>query len=95
MHFYNETPNLIYTSQPSYDMAKVPNKYKNITTGRDDVYWKMLPELSKFRVQYLDYFQLTHTCYFDNCTSDGGHRSRFVNRWKAQLLLNTLCDYIV
>ena len=29
---------------------------------------------------------------WDNCTVDGGHRARFVNRAKAQLLLETLCD---
>ena len=29
----------------------------------------------------------------ENCSYDGGHRSRYVNRWKAQLLLNTLCEY--
>ena len=36
---------------------------------------------------------LLQSCYMENCSSDGGHRARFVNRWKAQLLLNLLCEY--
>ena len=43
---------------------------------------------------YLDVFQLTNSCNMENCSYDGGHRSRYVNRWKAQLLLNTLCEYL-
>lgn len=36
---------------------------------------------------------MLQSCYMENCSSDGGHRARFVNRWKAQLLLNMLCEY--
>ena len=41
---------------------------------------------------FLDVYQLTRSCTMENCSYDGGHRSRYVNRWKAQLLLNTLCE---
>jgi hypothetical protein len=40
---------------------------------------------------FLDVYQLTSSCTMANCSYDGGHRSRYVNRWKAQLLLNTVC----
>jgi len=62
-----------------------------------DIYWNFVhdlaPRYDTKKMRYMDVFQLTGTCYFDNCTSDGGHRARFVNRWKAQLLLNTICSY--
>ena len=91
--FFQKTPKIIYTSQPDYKMSAVPAKYRNCTRGIEGVYWRLLPQLNQYDLRFLDYFQVTHSCFFDNCTSDGGHRSRFVNRWKAQLLLNTLCDY--
>jgi hypothetical protein len=45
-------------------------------------------------VPLLDYYHLTRSCVFDNCTYDGGHRSRYVNRWKAQLFLNMVCEVV-
>lgn len=39
----------------------------------------------------LDVFSLTYACQWENCTSDINHRSRFVNRMKAQMILNNLC----
>lgn len=91
--FFRKTPNIIYTSPPNYKISAVPAQYKNSTRDMEGVYWGLLPQLRRFKVSFLDVFQLTHSCFFENCTSDGGHRSRFVNRWKAQLLLNSLCDY--
>ena len=90
--FFKRLPGMIYTSQPCYDISKVPEQYRKSTFGRELMYWKMLPRLHQFDVGYLDYYQPTHTCWMDNCTADGGHRSRFVNRWKAQLLLNKICE---
>ena len=91
--FFQKTPNTIYASQPSYHKSKIPAQYKNTTNGVESVYWQLFSRAKGLRVHLLDYFQLTHSCYFENCTSDGGHRARYVNRWKAQLLLNTLCEY--
>jgi hypothetical protein len=34
---------------------------------------------------------LSKSCQWENCTNDGYHRARFVNRWKAQILLNSIC----
>ena len=91
--FFRMTPGIVYASQPCYDINKVPEQYKTSTYGRELVYWKMLPRLESFNISYIDFYQPTHTCWMDNCTTDGGHRNRFVNRWKAQLLLNKLCDF--
>mmetsp|Transcript_10113 Transcript_10113/g.16925 ORF Transcript_10113/g.16925 Transcript_10113/m.16925 type:complete len:152 (-) Transcript_10113:1220-1675(-) len=90
---FQRTEKLVYASMPSYRMSKVPIKYKSATIGREQVYWDHLKQLDTLGVRYLDFFQLTSTCIADNCTYDGGHRSRYVNRWKAQLLLNTLCEF--
>lgn len=78
---------------PSYVMEKVPETYKEVTRGRQRIYWNQSVHINNFDVRYLDFFQLTMSCLFDNCTYDGGHRARYVNRWKAQLFLNTICEY--
>jgi hypothetical protein len=93
--FIEETDNLLFNSPPSYDISTVPAQYQNAShnfaTGR--IYDKLLPIMAPYDRQkpFLDYYQLTQSCNWDNCSTDGGHRSRFVNRWKAQLLLNTIC----
>ena len=40
---------------------------------------------------FLDAFHLTKACVFANCSEDGAHRARFVNRMKFQIVLNHLC----
>lgn len=46
--------------------------------------------LSK-NVPALDFLTLTATCPWTRCVADGSHRARFVNRMKAQMLLNLVC----
>lgn len=86
----------IYVSMPSYQVEKVPLPYQNAThnTHAGRIYDGLLPSLAPREPghPFLDYFQLTKACHMNNCSYDGGHRSRYVNRWKAQLLLNTLCE---
>ena len=92
--FFNATENLLFTSVPQYQIEKVPYQYKNATKGRDVIHWTLVDELDAFpSMRYIDFFALTSACLWDNCTTDGGHRSQFVNRWKVQLMLNTLCSY--
>ncbi len=71
---------IIYVSPPAGPMERV--------------YQGLLPDLAPENPShpFLDVYQLTKSCTMENCTYDGSHRSRFVNRWKAQLLLNTLCE---
>ena len=45
-----------------------------------------------FLFNYIQKIELTRSCTMKNCSFDGGHSTHFVERWKAQLLLNTLCE---
>jgi len=87
----------IFNSGPSYNLEKTPEEYREKSSRSEKVLYdgvlERLPEMLEDKVTYLDFFQLTRSCHFDNCTVDGGHRARFVNRWKAQVLLNTICEY--
>lgn len=80
---------VIFVSGPSYQTFKVPTEFRRSNNRMIPVYWNSLSHFENY--PYLDVFQLTKTCHMQNCSTDGGHRSRFVNRWKAQLLLNMLC----
>ena len=93
--FIGETDNLIFNSNPSYQTSKVPRAYQNASHvyAGERFYDKLLPLMAPYNKTrpFLDFFQLTRSCIVHNCSYDGGHRSRYVNRWKAQLLLNTVC----
>lgn len=86
----------IFNSMPSYQIEKVPKKYKDAPQNKlsTTVYHELLQYLAPHSPEhpFVDFFQLTKSCFMNNCSSDGGHRSRYVNRWKAQLLLNTICE---
>jgi len=90
----------IYVPMPHSQIEKVPPKYKanapEKNAMKEEVYTALLPNLAPQNTQhpFLDVYQLTRSCTMQNCSSDGGHYSRFVNRWKAQLLLNTLCEVV-
>ena len=93
------TKQLIFNSGPSYQVSKVPRQYQYAWHhhGGEIFYNRLLPLMAPHDPQrpFLDFFQLTRSCHMENCSYDGGHRARYVNRWKAQLLLNMLCtiDY--
>lgn len=65
-------------------------------TAMEQVYLGLLPIMAPHNSSrpFIDFFQLTRSCFMDNCSVDGGHVTRFVNRWKAQLLLNTICEVV-
>ena len=46
---------------------------------------------AKYGAPFVDIRALTGSCVWSRCFSDGDHRSRFVNRMKAQILLNLMC----
>lgn len=95
-NFFDLANQLIYVSMPSYQIEKVPLPYKNAShnTNAGRIHKGLLSSLAPQNMQhpFIDVFQLTRACHMENCSYDGGHRSRYVNRWKAQLLLNTLCE---
>lgn len=53
---------------------------------------KAIEEAKKHDVPLVDIFSMTEMCVAANCSTDGGHKSRYVNRMKAQMLLNNLCN---
>ena len=81
---------------PSPQIEKVPEAYKAAAKGSEimDIYNALLPNLAPHNTQhpFLDVFQLRRSCFQQNCSYNGGHRSCYVNHWKARLLLNTLCE---
>merc|ERR1711957_338287 len=85
---------IIFNSPPAVEIEKVPDQFKAESIARNPVYSAMLDLMPKWpkKVRFLDFYQMTSTCRMSNCTSDGGHRARFVNRWKAQMILNTICS---
>ena len=95
--FLDQAKKVIWVSMPSYQLGKVPGKFREHHVGHGRIYDEMLPTLAPLNPKqpFLDVFQLTDSCIAANCSYDGGHRSRFVNRFKAQLLLNTLCEYSI
>lgn len=80
----------IYVSPPYFFYRE---DYKDQSANMEALYRGLLPYVAPENPAhpFLDVFQLTKSCVWENCSFDGGHRTRFVNRWKAQLLLNTLC----
>ena len=81
---------LIFVSSPSYHYnANYPTQHERMA----EFYDQLLPRMTS-RSPFVDVFQATDSCIWKNCSEDGSHRKRFVNRWKAQLLLNTLCEVV-
>ena len=84
----------IFSSMPSRDSSSNPTSYRRRNSGAQSIYWKSLDLMRQHSVPFVDTFQMTHSCYQEGCkVDDEAHGSRFVNRWKAQLLLNVLCDF--
>lgn len=79
---------LTWATGPSYDISKVSITSKRPTSMLNLEAMKLA---RKYDIPLLDFYTLTDRCVYRNCTSDGGHRSRYVNRMKAQMLLNNFC----
>ena len=96
LQFLNMSNGIIFNSQPRYQIEKIPVEFRNLADnkGLEKAYHEILPHVAPNNSSqpFIDFFQLTSSCYMKNCSHDGGHRARFVNRWKAQLLLNTICE---
>lgn len=81
----------IYVS-PQYYFPS--DKYPSQSATMASLYRFLLPNVAPKDPShpFLDVFWFTKSCSMENCSYDGSHRSRYVERWKAQLLLNTLCE---
>lgn len=97
--FLSLAKNTVWVSNVSYQVEKVPRQYQKkmgdnkFVVGYDSLLQNVAPKDNQH--PYLDVWQMTSSCDMENCSHDGHHRSRFVNRWKAQLLLNTICESAV
>lgn len=97
LQFLNMYDQVIYASMPGLNTDQLTYDY--VKNGYDyekdgwNFYASLLPHLAPRTPQnpFLDFFHLSKSCHWENCTNDGYHRARFVNRWKAQILLNTIC----
>lgn len=85
--------NMIWVSAPKINPAKVTKAQMKYFTPTNQESLNRIGTLDvcKKHGVCLDMYHLTSRCAWDNCTTDGGHRARYVNRMKAQMLLNTLC----
>lgn len=94
---------LLWVSGPAYNKDLIPFPY-NATmplSATQRIYTNTLgPDgllaRAERNVSFLDIMGMTRACYvqWKNCSSDGGHNSRFVERMKATILLNILCEPI-
>ena len=92
--FLDTSERTIFVSPPFYyPHAQFSDK---LVRDQAKIYEGLLPHVnptnSNSTHPCLDVYELTKSCEWENCSYDKAHRSRFVNRWKAQLLLNILCE---
>jgi len=83
---------ILFVSPPFYYPHE--NFTDEFVRDQAEVYRGLLPNMAPTNADnpFLDVYELTRACTWANCSFDRAHRSRFVNRWKAQMLLNTLCE---
>ena len=97
---WNQFPNMVWATGPGHLLKLASDTQKNILGDGSASSWLDMstcgplytPEGVKTRPPCMDFFHMTTACKFANCSADGGHRSRFVNRMKAQMLLNMMCE---
>lgn len=67
--------------------------HKSLNSTAVQITYKAWTVAKEEHVPFIDIFTMTDNCTWSNCSADGGHKSRFVNRMKAQMLLNNLCEF--
>merc|ERR1711871_575632 len=97
-HLRKTWPQMIWTTGPHIASEKVTKSQASILDANTmdtgtRVFHETCGDLAADpTLPCLDMGHLTSRCEWSNCTMDGGHRSRFVNRMKAQMLLNMICS---
>ena len=84
---------ILFSSMPSLESSEDPRSPMRNLRDKEALFWRSQLILHKAEVPFLDVYHATRSCATTNCTADGAHKARYVNRWKAQLLLNKLCSY--
>lgn len=95
---------LVWVSGPAYNQRLIPYPYNEtmplVNTQKlylDTLRPGGLLQQANRSISFLDVMGMTSACYarWKNCSADGGHNKRFVERMKATLLLNMLCEPIL
>mmetsp|Transcript_31514 Transcript_31514/g.102667 ORF Transcript_31514/g.102667 Transcript_31514/m.102667 type:complete len:361 (+) Transcript_31514:114-1196(+) len=89
----------VFITSPAYDIALLEKVNKDAAIAQpNDRYLgynidgiNRMGQLLDEDIPFLDAFHLTQSCKWENCSKDGAHRSKFVNRMKAHMILNHLC----
>ena len=91
---FSSVPGLVWGSAPWYSMKQTPKQYRDtMPLGVLSLVHAQTKFLAKdARVPFLDFYRATQACVWANCTKDGAHRARFVNRAKAQMFLEVVCS---
>ena len=105
-HLLEKKPSLkfVWVTGTGYKLDLVPRGYREHQTNKRMLWYNtgIVKALRKLNVGFLDIFHMTETCRESRCFDghkgdqslkniDGSHKSRFVNRMKAQMLLNYMC----
>lgn len=90
---------LLWVSGPAYNLSQITqNKTvpvnETLRIFADTLGPSGLLRRANRSVSFLDVMSMTRACYdqWNNCSADGGHNRRFVERMKAMVLLNILCE---
>lgn len=92
---WKKVPHMIWTTGPGFNVAQITKEQKNLIDLDGAAFLDMnscgplfatgpLASNKGQRPPCLDFHHMTGECEFRNCSTDGGHRHRFVNRMKAQ-----------
>ena len=93
----------VWVTGTGYRLDLVPRGYREHQTNRRMLWFNtgIVKALHRIGIPFLDIFHMTELCKDLRCfdghqdksmkTIDGSHKSRFVNRMKAQMLMNYLC----
>lgn len=92
---WNEVDNIIWATGPQTREFLVPGQVKEKidVNGLDYVFDHTCGPKAEGKVPpCMDFYHLTGACPHQNCTYDGSHFQRFVNRQKANVFLNIVCS---
>ena len=84
---------LVWATGGAYVNERIPDEFKD--NMKNAIHFQLNVESVEYLrsqgIPFVDTYHLTSGCLWSNCTTDGSHKSRFVERMKAQILMNHLC----
>ena len=84
---------VVWATGGAYVSDRIPDEFRD--NMKNTIHFQLNVEsvdyLRSQGIPFVDTYHLTSGCLWSNCTIDGSHKSRFVERMKAQILMNYLC----